>query len=228
MCIRDRSHSTLAGSNLSFSKDSLFKLEYSFNSIERVGTPGVPGGGVTPTVKLKVDRGILTNISYYFDPSRTGDDSPVTEGAYLDVVDSPYVGTFEVTSTSGGTITTGDNVARFKLVNEPEGDADVANAKYSTSSEKAVGSIADIRIVNSGGFYTRLPVVTGIQSNRKIERVQINDPGTEYAVGRYDAVPIAGDGEGGLVSIVVEDTTCLLYTSPSPRDATLSRMPSSA
>ena len=25
-----------------------------------------------------------------------------------------------------------------------------------------------------------------------------------------------------------EDTTCLLYTSPSPRDATLSRMPSSA
>ena len=26
----------------------------------------------------------------------------------------------------------------------------------------------------------------------------------------------------------VEHTTCLLYTSPSPRDATLSRMPSSA
>ena len=25
-----------------------------------------------------------------------------------------------------------------------------------------------------------------------------------------------------------EDTACLLYTSPSPRDATLSRMPSSA
>ena len=27
---------------------------------------------------------------------------------------------------------------------------------------------------------------------------------------------------------VVWDDTCLLYTSPSPRDATLSRMPSSA
>ena len=26
----------------------------------------------------------------------------------------------------------------------------------------------------------------------------------------------------------VDQTTCLLYTSPSPRDATLSRMPSSA
>ena len=29
-------------------------------------------------------------------------------------------------------------------------------------------------------------------------------------------------------STIVYSTTCLLYTSPSPRDATLSRMPSSA
>ena len=29
-------------------------------------------------------------------------------------------------------------------------------------------------------------------------------------------------------SDLAEDITCLLYTSPSPRDATLSRMPSSA
>ena len=29
-------------------------------------------------------------------------------------------------------------------------------------------------------------------------------------------------------SELVQDSTCLLYTSPSPRDATLSRMPSSA
>ena len=32
--------------------------------------------------------------------------------------------------------------------------------------------------------------------------------------------------DGGVA--VVEDVACLLYTSPSPRDATLSRMPSSA
>ena len=30
------------------------------------------------------------------------------------------------------------------------------------------------------------------------------------------------------VHILSEETPCLLYTSPSPRDATLSRMPSSA
>ena len=33
---------------------------------------------------------------------------------------------------------------------------------------------------------------------------------------------------GALVAIGIKSTSCLLYTSPSPRDATLSRMPSSA
>ena len=32
----------------------------------------------------------------------------------------------------------------------------------------------------------------------------------------------------GKIGIVDKDNVCLLYTSPSPRDATLSRMPSSA
>ena len=39
----------------------------------------------------------------------------------------------------------------------------------------------------------------------------------------------SGSGEHGLhICQVRPDITCLLYTSPSPRDATLSRMPSSA
>ena len=204
----DLSHSSLRGGNLSFSKDNLYKLEYSFNSIERIGTPGITGEGQpTPTVKLKVDRNIVTNISYYFDPSRPGEDSPVLVGSYLDVVDSPYGGQFNITSVSGGSITEGADIFKFKLNNEPEGDADIINASYSTSSVKAVGSIADIRIVNSGGFYTRLPIVDRIESTRQIERVQINDPGTEYAVGTYNGVPIGGDGEGGLVQITVADGT---------------------
>ena len=32
----------------------------------------------------------------------------------------------------------------------------------------------------------------------------------------------------GLLQVLVRNNHCLLYTSPSPRDATLSRMPSSA
>ena len=202
----DVSHGTMVGTNLSFSKDNLYKLEYSFNSIERVGTPGLTGQGLpTPSVKLKVDRGIVTNISYYFDPSRTGADSPVIPGSYLDVVDSPYTGIFDIVATSGGSITRGDDTFKFLLLNEPEGAAEVANSKYSTSSPNAVGSIDSIRVVNSGGFYTRLPVVSSIVSNRKIERVEINDPGTEYAVGVYSGVPITGDGEGGIVEITVAD-----------------------
>ena len=45
----DVSHGTMVGTNLSFSKDNLYKLEYSFNSIERVGTPGLTGQGL-PTL----------------------------------------------------------------------------------------------------------------------------------------------------------------------------------
>ena len=207
--IFDLSHSSLVGGNLSFAKDSLYKLEYSFNSIERIGTPGVTGQGVpTPSVKFKVDSSVVTNISYYFDPSRTtSDTSPVIPGSYLDVVDSPYKGTFEISSTSGATITRGDDAMRFLLANEPEGAAEVSPSSYSTSSVKAVGSIAAIRIVNSGGFYTKLPIISNIESTRKIERVDIKTPGTEYAVGEYTGVPIAGDGEGGLVSITVADGT---------------------
>ena len=204
----DVGHSTMLGANLSFSKDSLNKLEYSFNIIERLGTPGVIEEGTSrPSIKFKIDKSIVTNISYYFDPSRTGADSPIDTNSYLNIGDTPYLGQFVITETSGGTITTGDDTMRFELASEPEGDGETQNTTYSTDSSKSVGSIADIRIVNKGGFYTKLPVVTGIESNRKIERVQINEPGTEYAVGTYNSVPISGDGEGGFVTIEVENTT---------------------
>ena len=202
----DVSHSSMVGTNLSFSRDNLYKLEYSFNSIERVGTPGVTGQGQpNPTIKLKVDKGIVTNISYYFDPSRTGTDSPIDSNSYLDIVDSPYLGTFNITSVAGGTITQGPNIFKFLLANEPEGNANIITTTYTTSSKKAVGAIGDIRLINSGGFYSKLPIVTGIQSSRKIERIEIEEPGTEYAPGVYNSVPISGDGEGGFVQITVAD-----------------------
>ena len=34
--------------------------------------------------------------------------------------------------------------------------------------------------------------------------------------------------DGEILHVTKNNTSCLLYTSPSPRDATLSRMPSSA
>ena len=40
-------------------------------------------------------------------------------------------------------------------------------------------------------------------------------------------VTLTGAGEDGILG-TADDTTCLLYTSPSPRDLSTSRMPSSA
>ena len=44
----------------------------------------------------------------------------------------------------------------------------------------------------------------------------------------YGVLDVAMDGTVLLFSLQGEPHPCLLYTSPSPRDATLSRMPSSA
>ena len=198
---------SLEGYFLSFSKDNLFKLEYSFNSIQRVGTPGIRAGSdPEPYVQLTVNSEV-TNISYYFDPSRTGADSPVGVGTYLDVIRSPYNGDFTITRLAGATITTGATIFKFPLFNETESNASASRVSYTTSSKAAVGPIGDIRLINGGGFYKKLPVISGIVSNRKIERVDITEPGTEYAVGEYTGVDITGDGEGGKVNITVEDGT---------------------
>ena len=108
--------SSLQGYFMSFSKDNLFKLEYSFNSITRVGTPGYQvGNQPEPYVQISINNDV-TNISYYFDPSRTGATSPVDAGTYMDVVTTPYHGNFVIYSTSGGTITTGDTIFKFCLL----------------------------------------------------------------------------------------------------------------
>ncbi|AIX20959.1 structural protein [Synechococcus phage ACG-2014d] len=198
---------SLEGYFFSFSKDNLFKLEYSFNSIQRVGTPGIQNGSdPEPYVQLSVANDV-TNISYYFDPSRTGDTSPVDSGTYLDVITSPYAGNFIINRLDGATITSGATIFKFPLLNETESDASSTRTTYETYSKAAAGPIGDIRLINGGGFYTKLPVISSIVSNRKIERVEITEPGTEYALGEYTGIDISGDGEGGKVNITVEDGT---------------------
>ena len=48
--------------------------------------------------------------------------------------------------------------------------------------------------------------------------------GTLSPDGKYFAAMVPASG----AKCAIEENDCLLYTSPSPRDATLSRMPSSA
>ena len=49
-----------------------------------------------------------------------------------------------------------------------------------------------------------------------------------YITMKYPALARESGIQGTVILTVIQDETCLLYTSPSPRDATLSRMPSSA
>ena len=72
------------GYYMSFSKDNQYKLEYPFVNIVREGIPGLTDQtSPKPLVKFIVDDDV-TNISYYFDPSRTlPSNSPVGEASFM-------------------------------------------------------------------------------------------------------------------------------------------------
>ena len=65
----------------------------------------------------------------------------------------------------------------------------------------------------------------------RVHTVVLNDPGRLIAVHLMHTSLVAGwAGSMALYELAVFDPSdpCLLYTSPSPRDRSLSRMPSSA
>ena len=69
---------------------------------------------------------------------------------------------------------------------------------------------------------------TGSEQSLSEELLQIYDVGTPLIRGHdAEVTGVSWTNDGELVS-VSDDYTCLLYTSPSPRDGLLSRMPSSA
>ena len=55
-----------------------------------------------------------------------------------------------------------------------------------------------------------------------------NPPAAAAAAGSGAGTGVVAAPDTGTISVADTPVTCLLYTSPSPRDATLSRMPSSA
>ena len=138
------------------------------------GTPGIDAtGSRLPFVKFSV-LGEVTNISYYFDPSRLGADSPVGPNSFIDVITTPFQGTFTISE-----IVT-DFQFKFPLLKEPERNSaeiitdefDNPYTFYSTTSTRAVGPINSIKLVgNPGGFYQKLPIISDIASFRQIEKV---------------------------------------------------------
>ena len=62
----------------------------------------------------------------------------------------------------------------------------------------------------------------------KIIGIDLGTTNSCVAVVEGQQPKVIENSEGGRTTPSVIAYTCLLYTSPSPRDATLSRMPSSA
>ena len=79
------------------------------------------------------------------------------------------------------------------------------------------GNLASLDIVRQ-----RLPELAAVL----VEPVQSRRPGLQPREFLHQLRQLTR--EAGVPLIIDEMITCLLYTSPSPRDATLSRMPSSA
>ena len=63
---------------------------------------------------------------------------------------------------------------------------------------------------------------------RIVEVKPYKDPGNYQHISRRLAEELQAKGEGSVIWANQFDNTCLLYTSPSPRDKRQSRMPSSA
>ena len=84
-------------------------------------------------------------------------------------------------------------------------------ARVALTVNDTTGMVDSVRITDSGSGYDFVPVIT------------FNNPGGATI---SDA---ASDSEGRLnVDSITVTSPCLLYTSPSPRDDVISRMPSSA
>ena len=74
------------------------------------------------------------------------------------------------------------------------------------------------------GFRTFFPIDRILKDTLKGSRGKLNMKKIEAIIRHFKL----DDIKSSLSEAGVEGMTCLLYTSPSPRDATLSRMPSSA
>ena len=137
------------------------------------------------------------------------------------------------------TARTGDSLARVEDVHLLTGDTDfVANralpnaaVAHFVTSAMAHATITRIDVTEASAA----PGVLGIVTGRDLDAAGLpafipgHGPpfpeGTGVPVLARDRVRYVGEA---IVAIVAETEACLLYTSPSPRDATLSRMPSSA
>lgn len=143
----DMSDGTLNGRVLNFATDSekINKLQ----DVAYTGTPGTAGAQVVIT-KAALLRPNVSRLFYY-----DSDNTVVYSGAYLNVLRLPD-------STQTIRSIPSDNQFSFVSPRQPEFPEYIGVVSYNTNSKSAVGTIADIELIDGGEGYKKLPKVDGV------------------------------------------------------------------
>ena len=164
-------------------------------SVTRTGTVGVDG-----KLTLSLSDTLPTNLYYDLVPISELDlpteklnivsDDEVKSYGQLLILDSKYSGTHRISIAS-------TNTFRYYIPQIPETTSYTqsdASIRYSTDSSVGIGSIAELKIFNSGSNYYKLPAITGVISGLgsgaifeissenigEIKKIKLNDIGFDY------------------------------------------------
>ena len=166
--------------------------------------------------------------------------APAAHAQDLDITANTTTPVVNPGSNSGLTINIAAGV-NFTVADNDTNDGRPRNSNFSLDD-----GTDDIIINNAGSIISndQTDEETAIFFDNSEDNLTINNLATGLIEGVDGAIYLEGDGanitnagiirgtgaaDEGVIYIDREaDSTCLLYTSPSPRDATLSRMPSSA
>jgi len=178
----DVSHSSMVDTYLDFSSSSNYNV---FTEEKEVSSISPGNNGSFVSIKLGFGPAISTNnyqerrpinFQNYFYFIKVSPDVD-TGGSYLSIIDDPLSGSKKVLySTDTRFVYAVDNTPAY------DGSGDMS---YTTSSINAVGNIQSIKIINTGGNYTKIPIVSGISPTTANEAIvdPIWDSTTQKVVG---------------------------------------------
>ena len=199
--IFDVSHPSMVDTFLDFSSSANYNI-----FTEEKETSGISPGNVGSYVSIKLGFGpaIATNtyqerrpinFQNYFYFIKVSPDVD-TGGSYLSIIDDPLSGSKKVLYST-------DTRFVYSLDNSPAYDG-TGSMTYTTSSSNAVGEISSIRVINTGGNYSKIPVVSGVSPTINNEAFvdPIWDPTKQQIVG-FDILD-KGDGYISPVVVVID------------------------
>ena len=168
-----------------------------------------------------MDPAVGTFVDGVFMSRQIANNSRLYDLESVEVLKGPQ-GTLYGRNTTGGAV----RIITKKPTEETEGWVDIAYGDYET-----IEASAKFNFPISDNLYAKLTAYTIDQGEGFLENVTLNrDQWKRDATGaRAQFLFLPNDRTEVLFTVEqAEDNTCLLYTSPSPRDRQKSRMPSSA